>query len=73
MPGEDAKASGKEVKVKVLAKGGQKLGAKNFGHDNTKHLLDILRQEMPLGQTGWNRVADLFNVWAGSLNGAHLH
>ncbi|KLO06854.1 hypothetical protein SCHPADRAFT_945751 [Schizopora paradoxa] len=68
-PDEETKSKGKTVKVKEepkATKGGRKPGAKNFGHEDTKRLLDLVRQELPLGQNGWNHVADLFNVWAGA-------
>ncbi len=61
MKGDNSK--GKE-KVKVSTKGGRKKGAKNFSREDTEGLLGLVKAEMPLGQSGWNKVTDIFNVWA---------
>ncbi|KAH9902532.1 hypothetical protein C8Q73DRAFT_785196 [Cubamyces lactineus] len=65
-PRSTAKGKGKQV-AKPLSNAshtGRQPGASNYTNDDIHALLDLVEEELPIGQTSWQRITDRFNNWA---------
>ncbi|KAJ7750678.1 hypothetical protein DFH07DRAFT_775014 [Mycena maculata] len=43
---------------------GRPSGSSNFSKEDTKHMLDLVETELPLGQKAWDKVIKHYNKWA---------
>ncbi|KAJ7713780.1 hypothetical protein DFH07DRAFT_785870 [Mycena maculata] len=43
---------------------GRPSGSSNFSKEDTKHMLDLVEKELPLGQKAWDKVIKRYNKWA---------
>ncbi|KAI9059358.1 hypothetical protein FKP32DRAFT_1606072 [Trametes sanguinea] len=57
------KSKGKQA-AKPTAAGGRQPGSLNYSEDDLDALLDLVQEELPIGQKMWQRITDHFNDWA---------
>ncbi|CDO74522.1 hypothetical protein BN946_scf184846.g3 [Trametes cinnabarina] len=52
------------LKAPMAAYSGRQPGSSNYNEDDLDALLDVVQEDLPIGQKMWQRVTDQFNDWA---------
>ena len=58
---EKEKEKGKGKKDK---QGGRTQGSRNFSSEEMAKLVHLVREELPIGAAGWEKLTSMYNVWA---------
>ncbi|KAI0648374.1 hypothetical protein C8Q79DRAFT_572296 [Trametes meyenii] len=59
-----AKAQGKRPAQTATSHTGRQPGASNYSEEDVDTLLDLVQNELPVGQRAWERITEQFNEWA---------